>query len=178
MSNFTRQEYDSRGAIAVPSDPCGIARIEQSLPELYELTLSITSVGTGLNSHPDFAVKAAEAYCVAASQGNFELNVFKPVIIHNFLHSVELLRDACRCFTDYLVVGIEVNETKINEFLNNSLMLVTALNPHIGYDRSAQIAKKAYQEGKTLKQAGIELGFLTEAEFDHWVRPEKMIKNI
>ena len=249
-----------------------ITRIENSLPELYELALGGTAVGTGLNTHPEFAVRVAEAIaqltglpfvtapnkfaalashdalvmasgaikslacalfkiandlrwlgsgprcglgelilpanepgssimpgkvnptqceamtmvCVqvmgndsaiafAASQGNFELNVFKPVIIYNFLHSVELLRDACTCFTDYLVVGIEANESKIDEFLNNSLMLVTALNPYIGYESSAQIAKKAYNEGKTLKQAGVELGFLTEAQFDQWVDPETMV---
>lgn len=249
-----------------------ITRIENSLPELYELALGGTAVGTGLNTHPEFAVRVAEAIaqltgfpfvtapnkfaalashdalvmasgaikslacalfkiandlrwlgsgprcglgelilpanepgssimpgkvnptqceamtmvCVqvmgndsaiafAASQGNFELNVFKPVIIHNFLHSVELLRDACTCFTDYLVVGIEANESKIDEFLNNSLMLVTALNPYIGYESSAQIAKKAYNEGKTLKEAGVELGFLTEAQFDQWVHPETMV---
>jgi fumarate hydratase class II len=249
-----------------------ITRIENSLSELYELALGGTAVGTGLNTHPEFAVRVAEAIaqltglpfvtapnkfaalashdalvmasgaikslacalfkiandlrwlgsgprcglgelilpanepgssimpgkvnptqceamtmvCVqvmgndsaiafAASQGNFELNVFKPVIIYNFLHSVELLRDACTCFTDYLVVGIEANESKIDEFLNNSLMLVTALNPYIGYESSAQIAKKAYNEGKTLKQAGVELGFLTEAQFDQWVDPETMV---
>ncbi|ELR98679.1 class II fumarate hydratase [Gloeocapsa sp. PCC 73106] len=249
-----------------------IARIEATLPELYQLALGGTAVGTGINTHPEFAVRAASAIAqltgypfvtapnkfaalasheplvmassavktlacalmkiandlrwlgsgprcglgelilpanepgssimpgkvnptqceamtmvcvqvmgndtaitIAATQGNFELNVFKPVIIHNLLHSLELLGDACACFTDYLVVGIEANQFQINHFLKNSLMLVTALNPYIGYDRSAQIAKKAYSEGKTLKQAGVELGFLTEAEFDQWVRPEQMI---
>lgn len=249
-----------------------IASIEATLPQLYQLALGGTAVGTGLNTHPEFAPKVAKAIAqltgypfvtapnkfaalashdpfvmtsgalktlacalmkiandlrwlgsgprcglgelilpanepgssimpgkvnptqceamtmvcvqvmgndtaisIAASQGNFELNVFKPVIIHNLLHSLELLSDACACFTNYLVVGIEANESKISQFLDNSLMLVTALNPYLGYDRSAQIAKKAYTEGKTLKQAGVELGFLTEAEFDQWVRPEKMI---
>jgi len=249
-----------------------MARIESSLPQLYQLALGGTAVGTGLNTHPEFAVRVAEAIAnltgypfvtapnkfaalashddlvmasgavkslacallkiandlrwlgsgprcglgelilpanepgssimpgkvnptqceamtmvcvqvmgndsaiaIAASQGNFELNVFKPVIIHNFLHSVELLKDACACFTDYLVKGIEANQAKIEEFLNNSLMLVTALNPHIGYDAAAKIAKKAYNEGITLKQAGIELGLLTEEQFTEWVQPEKML---
>jgi fumarate hydratase class II len=112
---------------------------------------------------------------IAASQGNFELNVFKPVIIFNLLNSVRLLSDACRCFTDYLVVDIQPNHEQIQQFLNNSLMLVTALNPHIGYDRAAEVAKKAHTETKTLREACVELGFLTAEEFDQLVRPEKMV---
>lgn len=114
------------------------------------------------------------ALSFAASQGNFELNVFKPLIIHNLLHSLELLQDAITCFTDYLVVGLQANLGQIEYFLQNSLMLVTALNPYIGYDKSAQIAKYAFTNGKTLKEAGIELGILSAAQFDQWVRPEKM----
>jgi fumarate hydratase class II len=115
------------------------------------------------------------AITVAGSQGNFELNVFKPVMIHNLLHSVDLLTDACRSFREHLVIGIQPNHQQIEHFLQNSLMLVTALNPHIGYDRAAKAAKKAHAEGKTLKQACLELELLTAEEFDRWVRPEEMI---
>ncbi len=249
-----------------------LRQIEQALPPLYELALGGTAVGTGLNTHPKFAVSVAAriaeltglpfvsapnkfaalagheamtqasaalktlacalmkiandvrwmasgprcglgelilpanepgssimpgkvnptqceamtmvcvqvmgndaAIAIAASQGNFELNVYKPVIIHNFLHSAKLLSDACRCFTDYCVKGIEANVDRIKYFVDNSLMLVTALNPRIGYDNAAKVAKKAYAENKTLRQACIELGFLTGEEFDRLVRPENMI---
>ncbi|MFI0347212.1 MAG: class II fumarate hydratase [Chthoniobacterales bacterium] len=110
----------------------------------------------------------------AASLGNFELNVFKPVIIHNFLHSVRLLSDACNSFTDHCVVGIEANCEKIASYVENSLMLVTALNPHIGYDKAAQIAKKAHHEKSTLKEAALALGFLTSEQFDKWVVASEM----
>lgn len=112
---------------------------------------------------------------VAGTQGNFELNVFKPVLIHNLLHSIRLLSGACSSFTDYLVVGIQPNQEQIQHFLTNSLMLVTALSPHIGYDHSTKVAKKAYVEGKTLREACVELGYLTGEEFDQLVRPEQMI---
>lgn len=111
----------------------------------------------------------------AGASGHFELNVFNPVMAYNFLQSVRLLADAAVSFTDNCVVGIKANEDRITELLNNSLMLVTALNPHIGYDKSAQIAKKAHKEGTTLKAAALALGYLTEAEFDKWVRPENML---
>jgi fumarate hydratase, class II len=112
----------------------------------------------------------------AASQGNFELNVFKPVIIYNFLQSVILLADAIRSFHDHCAKGIEPNLSVIEQNLKNSLMLVTALNPHIGYEKAATIAKLAYKEGATLKEAALKSGFLTEQEFDRMVRPEKMIR--
>ncbi|QYO68872.1 hypothetical protein JVX88_37315 [Leptolyngbya sp. 7M] len=112
---------------------------------------------------------------IAASQGNFELNVFKPVMIHNLLHSIRLLADACTAFTQYLVIDIQPNLSQIQHFLSNSLMLVTALNPHIGYDRAAKVAKKAHAENKTLREACIELEFLTGEEFDQFVRPENML---
>ncbi len=112
---------------------------------------------------------------VAGSQGNFELNVFKPVIIHNLLHSITLLSDACRSFTDHCVAGIEPNRERIRHYLNDSLMLVTALNPHIGYDKAAKVAKKAHAEGKTLREACIQLGFLTGEEFDRLVQPGRML---
>lgn len=110
----------------------------------------------------------------AGSQGNFELNVFKPVMIHNLIHSVDLLSDACRSFTNFLVVGIEANRQKITQFLNESLMLVTALSPSIGYDKAAEIAHLAHHEHTTLKQACLKLGYLDEAAFDAAVRPEAM----
>ncbi|MGF1521650.1 MAG: class II fumarate hydratase [Leptolyngbyaceae cyanobacterium] len=249
----------------------GIQRLKASLPELYELALGGTAVGTGLNTHPQFAEQVAAAIArytqlpfvsapnkfaalaahdaivaasgalktlaaalmkiandlrwlgsgprcglgelylpanepgssimpgkvnptqceamtmvcvqvmgndaaiaIAGSQGNFELNVFKPLMIHNLLHSMRLLTDACRTFTDYLVVGLQPNQEQIQTFLENSLMLVTALNPVIGYDRAAQVAKKAYAENKTLREACTELGFLTGEDFDRHVRPAAM----
>lgn len=112
---------------------------------------------------------------MAASQGNFELNVFMPVCIYNFLQSANLLADGIRSFNDHCAEGIRPNEKRIRENLNNSLMLVTALNPHIGYDNSAKVAKTAYAEGLTLKEAAVKLGFLTPEKFDEVVRPEKMI---
>jgi len=111
---------------------------------------------------------------IAASMGNFELNVFKPVIIHNFLHSVRLLSDACHSFTDHCITGIEANRETIAGYVQNSLMLVTALNPHIGYDKAAQIAKKAHKEKTGLKEAAIALGHLTAEQFDQWVVPSNM----
>jgi len=250
----------------------GLERINGTLPRLYELALGGTAVGTGLNTHPEFAVKSAkkiseitgkpfvtarnkfealathdtmielhgvlktlaaslmkiandirwlgsgprcglgeihlpenepgssimpgkvnptqsEAMTMVCAQvfgndvavnfggasGNFELNVFKPVIIFNVLNSIRLLSDACESFTDNCVVGIEANKININKHLENSLMLVTALNPHIGYDNAAKVAKKAHKENKTLKEAAIELGLLTAEKFDEVVRPEKMI---
>ncbi|MEZ6141842.1 MAG: class II fumarate hydratase [Zavarzinella sp.] len=110
----------------------------------------------------------------AASQGNFELNVFKPVIIHNFLHSVTLLTDACKMFNEHCAVGIEPNRKQIDYFLQNSLMLVTSLNRKIGYDNAAKVAKKAHQEGTSLREAALALQLLTGEEFDSIVRPEKM----
>jgi fumarate hydratase class II len=250
----------------------GLERINTCLPRLYELALGGTAVGTGLNTHPDFAVKAAakiaeltgkpfisarnkfealaahdalietsgvlktlavslmkiandirwlgsgprsgigelllpenepgssimpgkvnptqcEAMTMVCTQvfgndttvafagasGNFELNVFKPVIIFNVLQSIRLISDACESFTDNCVIGIKANETNIKKLLDNSLMLVTALNPHIGYDNAAKIAKKAHKENKTLKEAAIELNLLTAEKFDEVVRPDKMI---
>ena len=111
----------------------------------------------------------------AGTQGNFELNVYKPVMIHNLLQSIRLLGDSCRSFTDHCAVGIEPNHAQIETYLSNSLMLVTALNTHIGYENSARIAKAAYKQGLTLREAGIELGLITGSEFDRWVDPKKMI---
>jgi fumarate hydratase, class II len=115
------------------------------------------------------------AVTVAGSQGNFELNVFKPVIIRNVLHSVRILSDASRTFREFCVEGIRANRERIAELVDRSLMLVTALTPHIGYDKAAEIAKKAHHEGLTLREAATELGYVTETEYDEWVRPEKMV---
>ena len=108
------------------------------------------------------------------SQGNFELNVYKPVMIHNFLHSVKLLRDAIHSFIQFCISGIELNREQIEEHLRRSLMLVTALNPHIGYDKAAQVAKNAHYKKISLRQSAIELGYLTGEEFDRLVKPEEM----
>ncbi|MZR30000.1 class II fumarate hydratase [Sneathiella litorea] len=112
---------------------------------------------------------------IAGSNGHFELNAFKPVIIYNVLQSTRLLGDAFRSFTDNCIVGIEANSARIDELMAQSLMLVTALNPHIGYDNAAKIAKKAYAENSSLKEAAIALEFLTAEQFDDWVRPENMV---
>ncbi|MGD6957828.1 class II fumarate hydratase [Rossellomorea aquimaris] len=113
----------------------------------------------------------------AASQGNFELNVFKPVIIYNMLQSVRLLTDGIKSFNDKCVKGLEANIEVIEDFVQRSLMLVTALNPHIGYEKAAEIAKKAHNNGSTLKEAAIESGYLTEEEYDQWIDPASMVHN-
>ncbi len=251
----------------------GIERIEIALPRLYELALGGTAVGTGLNTHPDFAVRSAEkiaeltgkpfksarnkfealaahdalvefsgvlntlavslmkiandvrwlgsgprsgigelhlpenepgssimpgkvnptqceamtmvcvqvfgnhmAVTFGGASGNFELNVYKPVIIFNVLNSIRLLSDACESFREHCILGIEANLNNIKKHVDNSLMLVTALNPHIGYDNAAKVAKKAFQENMTLKEAVVKLGLLTAEQFDQFVRPEDMIR--
>lgn len=111
----------------------------------------------------------------AGTQGNFELNVFKPVMIYNFLQSVRLLADTCLMFNEHCAVGIEPIREKIQYYMENSLMLVTALNPHIGYDNAAKIAKHAHKTGGTLKQAAVELNILSAEDFDRLVRPEDML---
>jgi fumarate hydratase class II len=112
---------------------------------------------------------------IGGASGNFELNVYKPLMIHNFLQSTRLLADGCRSFREFCVEGLIANKEQIQKHLTESLMLVTALNPHIGYDNAAKIAKKAHKEGKTLKQAALELDLLKSEDFDKWVRPEDMI---
>ncbi len=252
-------------------DAC-LMRIENVMPELYQLALGGTAVGTGLNTHPQFAVKAAAhiakltglpfvsapnkfealacheplvmahgvlkslacalmkiandvrwlgsgprcglgelhlpenepgssimpgkvnptqseamtmvcvqvfgndtTVAVAGSQGNFELNVFKPVIIFNVIHSLNLLTDTCHSFQEFCVEGLEANRKKIDYFLHHSLMLVTALNQHIGYDKAAKIAKTALHEDISLQEAAVNLGFLTAEQFNEYVKPEEMI---
>ncbi len=249
-----------------------IQRVEKSLKGVYELALGGTAVGTGLNTHPEFAQKAAEsiaketglpfvtapnkfealaahdalveasgtlktiacslmkiandirllgsgprsgigelilpanepgssimpgkvnptqseamtmvcaqvigndvAVTVGGMNGHFELNVFKPVIVFNVLNSIRLLGDACQSFTENCVNGIEANKQQISNHLNNSLMLVTALNPHVGYDKAAKIAKNAHEKNITLKESAIVLGFMSGEDFDRLVRPEEMI---
>jgi fumarate hydratase class II len=250
----------------------GLARLDTCLERLYPLALGGTAVGTGLNTHPNFAVKSAASIAkltgkkfvtapnkfealaghdaiveasgmmktlacslmkiandvrwlgsgprcgigelvipanepgssimpgkvnptqseamtmvctqvigndvainVGGASGNFELNVYKPVMIYNLLQSIRLLADACDMFNDNCAVGIEPHEGNIKKFLENSLMLVTALNPHVGYDNAAKIAKKAHADGTTLKEAAVALEILTAEEFDEKVRPEKMV---
>ena len=251
----------------------GLDRIGATLPGLYEIALGGTAVGTGINSHPDFAVKVAAriaeltglpfvtapnkfaalagqeatvfasgalrtlatslmkiandirwlasgpragigelrlpenepgssimpgkvnptqsealtmvcvqvmgydaAIGIAGSQGNFELNVFKPIIAQDLLHAIELLTDSCRSFREHCVEGLEANLARIEEHVANSLMLVTALTPRIGYDKAAEIAKKAHHEGTTLRVAALALGYLDEIEFDTLMRPEAMTR--
>jgi fumarate hydratase class II len=114
------------------------------------------------------------AIAFGGSQGNFELNVFKPVMIYNFMHSARLLTDTCHMFVEFCVEGIEANLQRIGEYVDNCLMLVTALNPYIGYDKAAKLAKTAHHKGLSLREANRELGYLTEEEFDKYLRPEKM----
>ena len=112
---------------------------------------------------------------IAGANGHFELNVFKPVIIYNVLQSIRLLADGARSFTDNCVAGIEADRERIEKLLHERLMLVTALNPKIGYDNAAKVAKKAHAEGTTLKEAALALDLLSAEEFDEWVRPERML---
>jgi fumarate hydratase class II len=112
---------------------------------------------------------------IGGASGNFELNVFRPLVIRNFLHSASLLARACENFDEHCAVGIKPNRARIEQLMRDSLMLVTALNPHIGYEKAAAIAKKAHKDGTTLKAAALKLGYLTEKQFDAWVRPEKMV---
>lgn len=120
-------------------------------------------------------IGADQAVALAGSQGHFELNVFKPVIVYNLMHSIDLLSDTCEMFTKYCIEGIEANTQQLKQNVEKSLMLVTALSPHIGYDKSAKIAHHAFEHQLTLKEAGIQLGYLSAEQFDMWVKPEKMV---
>ena len=115
------------------------------------------------------------AVTFGGASGHFELNVFKPLIIRNVLHSILLLGDACESFNKNCVIGIQANTDRIQKLMNESLMLVTALNPYIGYDKAAAIAKKAHKEGTTLLESALKLGYLNEAQFKEWVKPENML---
>ncbi|MBV9669901.1 MAG: class II fumarate hydratase, partial [Acidobacteriales bacterium] len=116
------------------------------------------------------------AIAFAGSQGNFELNVFKPVMIFNFMHSVRLLADTCDMFVEFCIKGMQVNFDQINRNVENSLMLVTALNQHIGYDKAAKLAKTAHAKNLSLREANRELGFLTEEQFERLLQPSAMTK--
>ena len=157
---------------------CGIGEI--SLPE-NEPGSSIMPGKVNPTQSEAMTMVAAQvmgnhvAVSIAGSNGHFELNVFKPVIIHNVLQSVRLLGDAARSFTDNCVVGIEANKDRIKKLVGESLMLVTALNPHVGYDNAAKIAKKAHHEGTTLKEAAVALGLLKAEDFDRLIKPEEMV---
>jgi fumarate hydratase class II len=118
------------------------------------------------------------AIAIGGMTGHFELNVFKPMMVYNLLNSARLIGDACESFNDHCAIGIEPNYPIIKEKLENSLMLVTALNPHIGYENAAKIAKKAHKEGTTLRNAAVALGLLTSEQFDEWVKPEEMIGSL
>jgi len=118
------------------------------------------------------------AITVGGSMGHFELNVFKPVMIYNFLHSARLIGDVCQSFTDKCAVGITAILPNIKKHVDSSLMLVTALNPHIGYYKAAEIAQTAHKNGSTLKETALKLGYVTEAEFDEWLKPEEMVGEI
>jgi fumarate hydratase class II len=113
---------------------------------------------------------------IGAASGHLELNVFKPMLINAFLQSARLLADGCRSFEEHCARGIEANEAQIRQLVAGSLMLVTALSPHIGYDRAAEIAKKAHQDGTTLREAALALRYVSAEDFDRWVRPESMIR--
>jgi fumarate hydratase class II len=115
---------------------------------------------------------------IGGASGHFELNVFKPVMIYNFLHSARLIGDGCVSFNDKCAVGIEPIEANIKKHVDNSLMLVTALNTKIGYYKAAEIAQKAHKQGTTLKEMAVKLGYVTPEQFDEWVRPEKMVGKI
>jgi fumarate hydratase class II len=115
---------------------------------------------------------------LGGASGNFELNVYRPLVIRNFLHSASLLANACVNFNEHCASGIKPDRDRIERLMRDSLMLVTALNPHIGYDKAAQIAKNAHQQDLTLKQSAVALGYVTARQFDQWVRPEKMVGKI
>lgn len=153
------------GEITIPENEPGSSIMPGKVNPTQSEALTMVTVQV-------FGNDAAVAF--GGSQGNFQLNVFKPVMVHNVLESIQLIADACSAFTDHCAVGIEPNLPVIEKHLHESLMTVTALNPHIGYDRSAQIAKKAHKDGTSLKEAALALGFVTEEQFEQWVRPEQM----
>src|SRR5580704_2792993 len=153
------------GEIKIPENEPGSSIMPGKINPTQCEALTMVAVQVFGNDH---------AVAFAGSQGNFQLNVYKPVMLHNVLVSTELLADACRSFSERCVAGLEPNEKRIKEHLDNSLMLVTALNPHIGYEKAAKISLTAYREEMTLREAALKLGFLTAEQFDSWVRPEDM----
>src|ERR1700757_983176 len=153
------------GELKIPSNEPGSSIMPGKVNPTQCEALSMVAVQVFGNDH---------AVAFAGSQGNFQLNVYKPVMLHNVLTSIELLADASRSFCDRCAVGIEPNEKRIKEHLDDSLMLVTALNPHIGYEKAAKISLTAYREDISLREAALKLGFLNAEQFDSWVRPEEM----
>lgn len=154
------------GEILIPENEPGSSIMPGKVNPTQCEALTMVAVQVFGNDH---------AVAFAGSQGNFQLNVYKPVMLHNVLESIGLLTDAMRAFDEHCARGIEPNLPRIQHNLEHSLMLVTALNPHIGYEKSAEIALKAHHENSSLKQAALALGYLTEAEFDEWLRPEDMV---
>jgi fumarate hydratase class II len=153
------------GELTIPENEPGSSIMPGKINPTQCEALTMVSVQVFGNDH---------AVAFAGSQGNFQLNVYKPVILHNVLTSIELLTDACYSFCDRCASGIEPNMKRIQEQVNNSLMLVTALNPHIGYEKAAKISLTAYHENLSLREAALKLGLVTAEEFDTWVRPEEM----
>lgn len=154
------------GEISIPENEPGSSIMPGKINPTQCEALTMVAVQVFGNDH---------AVAFAGSQGNFQLNVFKPVMLHNVLESIRLLSDACRAFDEHCARGIEPNAVRIREHLDTSLMLVTALNPHIGYEKAAEIALKAHHEGVSLKAAALSLGHVTAEQFDEWVRPEDML---
>ncbi|MDX2231915.1 MAG: class II fumarate hydratase [Leptolyngbyaceae cyanobacterium bins.349] len=153
------------GEISLPENEPGSSIMPGKINPTQCEALTMIAVQVFGNDH---------AVAFAGSQGNFQLNVYKPVMLHNVLESIQLLADGCRSFHDYCAVGIAPNQARIQEHLDNSLMLVTALNPHIGYEKAAKIALTAHRENLSLKQAALKLGFVSEADFDRWINPAAM----
>lgn len=180
-----RTEYDSLGPVQVPADKYWGAQTQRSRGNFpigdEPMPLEVLHAFADLKQAEALTMVCAQvmgndvAVNIGGSNGQFQLNVFKPLLIHNLLRSARLLGDAADSFRQRCVEGIEANEEAIKRHLQNSLMLVTALNPHIGYDKAAQIAKKAHTEGLTLRQAAINSGLVEAADFDRWVDPQKMV---
>lgn len=154
------------GEITIPENEPGSSIMPGKINPTQCEALTMVAVQVFGNDH---------AVAFAGSQGNFQLNVYKPVMLHNVLESIRLLSDACRAFDQHCARGIEPERARLQEHLDNSLMLVTALNPHIGYEKAAEIALKAYHENMSLKAAALALGYVSEADFERWVRPEDML---
>lgn len=154
------------GELTIPENEPGSSIMPGKINPTQCEALTMVAVQVYGNDH---------AVAFAASQGNFQLNVYKPVMLHNVLESIRLLSDACRTFDTHCAQGIEPNHERLREHLDNSLMLVTALNPHIGYEKAAEIALKAYREKTSLKAAALALNYVSEADFERWVRPEDML---
>lgn len=153
------------GEITIPENEPGSSIMPGKINPTQCEALTMVAVQVFGNDH---------AVAFAGSQGNFQLNVYKPVMLHNVLESIQLLSEGCRSFHDHCAIGIAPNQPRIQHHLNHSLMLVTALNPHIGYEKAAKIALTAHRENLSLKEAALQLGFVTASEFDQWVKPEEM----